>query len=153
MSPSPNAPQPGAGGEPVASQKSHPETPGKTPRPAAWRRWVFWGVVVVLVIALGAEFRAQDAFNRQLKICQQAAESSEDKAANHAGKVFYDDIKGRFASQPDEETTGVRGFAKCRIYVWHWRGIRPYTLRLIVDATTGQVLSVESGSSSEEDEK
>jgi hypothetical protein len=131
--------------KPGKSSKSPSAGSEKTQSTPSWRRWVFWAVLIVLIGALGAEFRAQAAFNRQLKICQDAVENSSEKSAHHAAKVLYRDIQPNFATQPDNDSMGVRGFAKCQIYSWRWQGIRAYKLRLIVDEKTGHVMSVESG--------
>ena len=127
------------------SLKSSTAAAANTEPGGSWGRWVFWAVLIGLVGAVGAEFRAQAAFNKQLKICQDAVENSSENAAVHAPKVLYRDIQPNFAAQPDSDSTGIRGFAKCHIYSWRWQGIRTYKLRLIVDEKTGQVSSVESG--------
>ena len=108
-----------------------------------WRDFVLWGVIVILAIGAGLEFRAQMAFRKTLALCNAAMENVEGRTATENKRMTFDAVKSALPPDP-VYTKELHSYVPSGCYTWSWQGLRSYKVHLFVNLKDGTLWDVTS---------
>jgi len=111
--------------EPAQNQKK-----GRSPI----ERIIVWGVIIALGLLALNQYAQHRSYERDLKVLEQTMAD-----APSGDPAKYADVRSKLSKEPEIGSTSFYG-EPADLYIWRWRGVKTYEIRLVVRKETGEML-------------
>jgi len=125
-------PEPGRTSESPKKKKSSDPAPKKGRSPI--ERIIVWGVIIALGLLALNQYAQHRSYERDLRVLEQSMAD-----APSGDPPVFADVRSKLSKEPEIGSTSFYG-EPADLYIWKWRGIKTYEIRLVVRKETGEML-------------